>query len=101
MPVKAITIRDPSSPVEEEVKAEEDNVSNEPILDTPIHDTGSIWLKILSFILPILGLIAGGIFRKHNYMKNRKSCRKGAFVGLGFRAVLLVLFGILLLLSII
>lgn len=100
VPIKAITIREPGEAAEEPV-AEEENVSREPILDTPIHDTGSIWLSILSFILPIIGLITGGIFRKHNYMRNRKSCRKGAFIGLGFRAALLVLFGILLLLSII
>ncbi len=100
VPIKAITIREPGEAAEEPV-AEEENVSREPILDTPIHDTGSIWLSILSFILPIIGLITGGIFRKHNYMRNRKSCRKGAFIGLGFRAALLALFGILLLLSII
>ena len=100
VPIKAITIREPGEAAEEPV-AEEENVSREPILDTPIHDTGSIWLSILSFILPIIGLITGGIFRKHNYMRNRKSCRKGAFIGLWFRAALLALFGILLLLSII
>ena len=39
---------------------------------------------LLAFILPIIGLIMGGIFRKHNYMRNRKACRKGALVGLIF-----------------
>ncbi|MBQ3866753.1 MAG: ABC transporter ATP-binding protein, partial [Clostridia bacterium] len=97
VPLKAVTIRDPNAP-EEETKEE---AAREPILDTPLHDTGSVWLSVLAFILPLLALIAGGIFRKHNYMRNRKACRKGAWIGLGFRAALVLLFLLLLLLSVI
>lgn len=100
VPLKSVTIRDPDAP-EEEKNTENANVSREPILDTPIHDTGSIWLSILAFLLPIIGLITGGIFRKHNYMRNRKSCIKGAIVGLVVRGAILALFGLLLLLSIV
>ena len=74
---------------------------DEPILDAPIHDTGSIWLSVLAFLLPILGLVAGVILKKHNYMRNRKAVVQGAVIGLIFRGALLVLFGILLLLSIV
>ena len=94
VPMKTITIRDPNAPAEE--KTDEDNVSNEPILDTPIGDTGSIWYSILSFLLPILGLIGGLIFRKHNYIKNFKACFKGALIGLGIFAALVILFLIFL-----
>ena len=100
VPLKAVTIRDPDAPVEEAPVEEETNVSTETILDTPIHDTGSIWLSVLAFLLPLLGLVAGAVFRKHNYMRNRKACVKGAVVGLIFRGAVLVLFGLLLLLSI-
>ncbi len=100
VPLKAITIRDPNEP-EPEGKTEEENVSKEPILDTPIYDTGSAWYSVLGFILPIISLILGGIFRKRRYFRNRKACRKGAWIGLGFRAALLLIFLLLLLLAVI
>lgn len=100
VPLKAVTIRDPDAPVEETPEEEDTNVSTESILDTPIHDTGSIWLAVLAFLLPLCGLVAGAVFRKHNYMRNRHMCVKGAVVGLIFRGAVLVLFGLLLLLSI-
>ena len=70
--------------------------SGEYILDTPIHDTGSKWYSILSFLLPIPGLIAGWIFRKCNHIRNFKACRKGALIGLGVLGAIIVLFGLLL-----
>ena len=30
---------------------------DEDFLRTPLHDTGSVWLAVLSFILPLLGLV--------------------------------------------
>lgn len=101
VPLKAITIRSPGESVFEEPEKVEDHTATEPILDTPLHDTGKGILSFLAFFLPILGLIAGGIFRKHNYLRNRKALRKGAWIGLGFRAALLLLFGLLLLLAVI
>ena len=49
----------------------------------------------LSFFLPILGLIAAFVFRRHNYIRNYKACRKGviAFAAtLGVCVALLLLF---------
>ncbi len=66
------------------------------ILDPPAHDTGSIWLAVLSFFLPIPGLIAAFIFLKKNYIRNFKMCRKGAVIGLIVLAVIIVLFLLLL-----
>ncbi len=95
VPLKSITIRDPNAPVEE--RKEEDNVSREPILDTPLHDTGSFWYKFLSFLLPIIGLIVGAIFKKKKYYRNYKACKKGAIAGLITLGVIVVLFLLLLL----
>ena len=76
----------------------EDSDSSE-ILSAPIHDTGSVWLTILSFFLPILGLIAAFIFRKKNYIRNYKKCKKGAVIGLLVLLAIIVLFAILLILA--
>ena len=94
VPLKSITIRDPNAPAEE--RKEEDNVSNEPIMDAPLHDTGSFWYKFLSFLLPILGLIAGAIFKSKKYYRNYKACKKGAIAGLITLGVIVALFGLLL-----
>ena len=75
--------------------AETEPTSGEVILDRPVHDTGSPWYAILSFFLPILGLIAAFVFRRHNYIRNYKACRKGvvAFaVTLAACAAVLLLF---------
>ena len=58
----------------------------------PARDTGSIWYKILSFLLPILGIIAAVVFRKHNYIRNYKACKGGAVAGFIFLAVIAVLY---------
>ena len=78
--------------------SEAENVSNEVILDRPIHDTGSAWYAIFSFLLPILGIIAAYVFRRRNYIRNFKACRKGV---LSFLACLGVLIGVLVLLALI
>ena len=94
--LKSVTIRDPNAPLEEGW-VEEENMANEPILDTPMHDTGSFFYKLLSFLLPIPGLIAGWIFKKKRYYRNYKACRNAAIGGLCTFGAILVLFGLLLL----
>ena len=71
------------------------------ILDTPIHDTGSKWYSVLSFFLPVPGLIAGWIFKKFNHIRNFKACKKGALIGLGVFGGIIALFLLLLLLAVI
>ena len=95
VPLKSVTIRDPNEVEIDEIPEEE--VSNEPILDAPLHDTGSAWYKFLSFLLPILGLIVGWIFKSKKYYRNYKACKKGAIAGLITFGVILSLFGLLLL----
>ena len=93
VPLKSITIRDPNAPEEEK---KEDIVTDEVVLDAPLHDTGSFWYKLLSFLLPIPGLIAGAIFKRKRYYRNFKACRKGAVVGLVTIGAIIAFIGALL-----
>lgn len=110
VPLKSITIRDDKAkPSKKKVEAEQDvseitldeaketATSRESILDTPIHDTGSRWFSVLSFLFPLFGLIAWPIFRKKNYIRNYKACKKGTIIGLCVLGAIVVLFGLLLL----
>ena len=98
--IKSITILTPEEKAKRD--AERENVpTGEVVLDHPVHDTGSFWYKFLAFFLPILGLLAGQIFKAKNYINNFKALKKGAIVGLIFRLVVLLLFGLLLILAVI
>ena len=99
--LKSITIIDPDAPQEIRQQAEESIPVGESILDTPIHDTGSKWYAIASFFLPLLGLIAGFIFRKFNHIRNYKACKKGALIGLGVLGAVILLFCLLLVLAVV
>ena len=95
--LKSITILDPDAPAEQRQMAEDSIPTGSDILDTPLHDTGSIWYSIFSFILPLLGLIGGLIFRKFNHIRNYKACKKGAIAGIITFLVVIGLFALLLL----
>ena len=97
--VKSITILDPNGPNAEEnkKKVEESMPVGETILDAPLHDTGSKWYAILSFFLPLLGLIGGLVFKKFNHIRNYKACMKGAVSGLIVIAVVILFFALMLL----
>ncbi|MBQ9264464.1 MAG: ATP-binding cassette domain-containing protein [Clostridia bacterium] len=98
VPLKSITLLDENEEAPQEQAQEE---AEDEFLQTPVHDTGSIWYTILSFFLPILGLIAAAIFKHFHHFRNQKMCKKGAIAGLILIAAVLVLFGIFLLLSIV
>ena len=95
VPLKSVTIRKSDEAVENTGDTVEEAI-HEPILDTPIHDTGSFWYKLLSFLLPIPGLIAGWIFKSKHHYRNYKACKKGAIAGLITFGAILALFGLLL-----
>ena len=99
VPMKTITILDPNAPQEEKEALVNQEIIPESslILDRPIHDTGSKWYGIGSFILPPIGLIAGWIFKKKNHIRNFKMCRKGAVAGLCTLAAIVAIFGLALL----
>lgn len=100
VPIKSVTILKPGDPLPVS-DAENDTLDESEILSAPVHDTGSGIYAVLAFLLPILGLIAGFVLKRKNYIRNFKALRKGAIVGLITRAVILLLFLLLILLTII
>ena len=105
-PLKTITILTPEEREEMDRKHAEEEKENrsalaaaDVIINRPSRDTGSIWYGILAFLLPILGLIGAMIFRNHNYIRNFKTLKKGAIVGLIVRAVIIVFFLLMLLIA--
>ena len=99
-PIKTIKVVKPISDPAKRAKKEEKKetpVSNETILDAPVHDTGSAWYAVLSFFLPLLGLIAFPIFKAKHYYKNYKACKKGTIIGWIVIGAIIVIFGLLLL----
>lgn len=99
-PIKSITILAPGE--EPARKSDEAELSSgDIILDTPIHDTGSIWYLLGSLLLPPVGLIAGWIFKKFRHFRNYKACRKGALIGLSVLGAILLIFLIALGLAVI
>ena len=98
--LKSITILDPDAPQEEKNAAEASIPTAEGILDAPIHDTGSKWYSLLSFFLPLLGLIAAVVFRKFNHIRNYKACKKGALIGLATIAAIILFFALMLVIAV-
>lgn len=101
VPLKSVTILGPDATHEEKklLEAQNNSADEAAFLETPIHDTGSVWYSIASFFLPVLGLPAGWIFKHFRYLRNYKACRKGALLGFGVIGALLLLLLILLLLT--
>ena len=98
VPMKSITIMDPETAANDaHVQQEIDWNSSEFMLQTPLHDTGSLWYTIGSFLLPPLGIIGGLLFKKFKHLRNAKACFKGAWIGLGLLGAIVALFGIFLL----
>lgn len=73
VPLKTITILDKDAPRPEE---HHDNVAHDEIQLPPLHDTGSAWYALLSFLLPVIGIIAAMIFKKHRHYRNYKMCKR-------------------------
>ena len=97
-PLKSITILQPGEQAPVATDEEEDPWSAEEfLLQTPIHDTGSKWYTLLSFLLPPIGLIGGLIFRKFKHKRNWKACKKGAIAGFVTVGTIIALFGLALL----
>ncbi len=98
--LKTITILTPEEKAARDAKSlKEIEESTEPILAAPVHDTGSMWYNFLGFLLPILSLLGGLIFKKHNYMRNFNALKKGAIVGLITRAALILVFVLLIIIA--
>lgn len=105
-PIKSITIKginsseaaaDTASDTQSEAEITK---AEEEFLAAPVHDTGKFWYALLSFFLPVFGIIAAMIFKKNNYIRNYKSCKKGAIAGFVVLGVIVVIFLLLLLLAV-
>ena len=101
VPMKSITIADPNAPEGSAEKAAPTELRAGEITMPPEHDTGNLLFTFLSFLLPILGIIAAVIFRKKNFIRNYKACKRGAIAGFIVLGVILLLFVLFLLLAII
>ena len=98
-PLKSVTILQPG---EEAPKEEKEVIEiDQDFVNAPLHDTGSKWYVFLSFLLPLLGFLAGWLFKKKKHYRNFKACRKGAIAGLVFYGIILVLFAIFLILAVV
>ena len=103
IPVKPIQIVDSNAP---EQRASSAGTAAEAVVEDdvsmihPRHDTGSLWYTLVSFLLPILGLIAAVTFKHFHHFRNYKACRKGAIAGFIFLAALVVIFLLLLLITV-
>lgn len=101
IPVKPITIDEEKSKetsVEEKTLADEK--AEQEILAHPTGDTGSFFLTVLAFLLPILGLPAALLCKKKNYIRNYKMLKKGALAGFITIGVIVAIFLILLILAV-
>ncbi len=90
VPLKTVTIGDSAS--KERAAETAPAVQQEHILQRPVHDTGSRWFAVGSFLLPPIGLIAGAVFRRFHYMQTYHACKKGAVTGLVTLGTLLLMF---------
>lgn len=93
VPIQIIKIKNPNEADNEEKQEE---VIRDEILQAPIHDTGSVWYTVLSFFLPILGIIAALLFKHKKHYRNYKACKKGALSAFAVLAVILAVFAIAL-----
>ncbi len=99
-PLKSITIL-PEGAQRDETNDKAAKDTEDIKIDTPIHDTGNAWYSIGSFFLPLIGIIAGLVFKKKKYYRNYKACRKGALIGFATLGVILILFLLALLIAVI
>ena len=103
-PIKAVTIISPEETEKaadarkalEEAQEKKMAKELEEFLQSPPHDTGNFWYTVLSFFLPVLGLIGGALFKHFHHKRNAKACFKGAVLGLIVLAVIVVIFLLLL-----
>lgn len=89
VPLKTITILDSDA---KEQPVHTDNVCRDEVQLPPLHDTGSAWYALLSFFLPVVGIILALIFKKHRHYRNYKMCKKGAVAGFIVLGIVIVLF---------
>ena len=101
VPLKPIQILKEGEARQSAEQVEVSAAADDQFLSAPIHDTGSMWYAVLSFFLPILGIIAAYVFKHFRHYRNFKACKKGALFGFGFIAAVVAIFALLLILAVI
>ena len=79
-PLQPITIRKPGEEVKEENHEVHLSKAEDEFLKTPVHDTGSVWYKVLSFFFPIIGIIAAMVYKKETVLSQLQSMQAGCTV---------------------
>ena len=98
IPLKSIKIKNQDEPDEQDMEKHVHQTFHEEFINAPIHDTGKFIYSLLSFLLPVFGIIAAFVYKHFNYIRNYKACKKGAIAGFVTIGVLILLFLLLLLL---
>lgn len=101
IPLKSIKIKNPDEPDTDDTETHVHQKFHEEFINAPVHDTGKFIYSLLSFLLPVFGIIAAFVFKHFNYIRNYKACKKGAIAGFVTIIVLVLLLLLLLLLVII
>jgi len=101
IPLKSIKIKNQDEPDEQDMEKHVHQTFHEEFINAPIHDTGKFIYSLLSFLLPVFGIIAAFVYKHFNYIRNYKACKKGAIAGFVTIGVLILLFLLLLLLVVI
>lgn len=70
--MQPITIRKPGEEVKEENHEVHLSKAEDEFLKTPVHDTGSVWYKVLSFFFPIIGIIAAMVYKRNSTITTTK-----------------------------
>ena len=94
VPLKPIQIAEEGTEIKR-VETAIDEAKLQEFLVQPPHDTGSIWYVVLSFLLPILGLVGMLLFKKFRHIRNYKQCRKGTIAGFVMLGIILAVFLVL------
>lgn len=94
VPIQSIQMKN----LKEDLKEEERKIVTieEEVLPTPLHDTGNVWYTILSFFLPVIGIILVFVFKRKKYYRNYQVCKKGAIIGFSLLGIILAVFAIAL-----
>lgn len=92
IPVKSITIMSDEEMANQKTTVGDSTIDEDILKNTPIHDTGALWLTVVCFLLPILGLILMAIFKKKHYARNFRRAKIGTIAGFIFIGVIIALF---------
>lgn len=97
VPLHCVTVRQRDAAGEE---AAEQIAPAQVQTEPPVQDVGSRWYAVGSFLLPPVGLLAAGLFKRFRYRRSYQACKKGALAGLAAIGTVVGLFCLLLVLAV-